>query len=142
MNASIKFISGPANDTIVSPFSLETFEKLFGFICTGLPHPICANISKNIPTGSICFIGSNVSLPWFLGVGSPNLSAANAWANSWKDIASITPGNVNNVATILNVPIFTNVKAINTPIIIYNVFLSIPYISFVLSIDAFASNFA
>ena len=101
-----------------------------------MPQPICANINKNIPTGSICFNGSKVNLPWFLGVESPNLSAANACANSWNDIANITPGNVNNVIIMLKLPMLINVRPINTAIIIYNVFLSNPnpYIfSFILS---------
>ena len=41
---------------------------------------------------SICFNGFSVNLPCLLGVSSPNLSATNACAYSWKVIAINIPG--------------------------------------------------
>ena len=94
--ANIKFISGPAKATIASPLDMLTFLlNLVGFICTGFPHPNLVNNSIKKPIGSICFRGFNVTLPWFLGVSSPNLSAAKACANSWNVIAIITAGRAN-----------------------------------------------
>ena len=93
-----KFINGPATETIASQVPLDLLlVKLLGFISTGLPQPIWANINSINPKGSKCFIGSKVSLPWFLGVVSPNLSAAKACANSWQVIAITTAGSVSKI---------------------------------------------
>ena len=52
--ANIKFITGPANDTRISPFSILTFLlKFLVFISTGFPHPKCTNINIKNPIGSI-----------------------------------------------------------------------------------------
>ena len=103
--ARIKFIRGPATETIASPVLADIFlVKLFGLICTGFPHPIWAKISIITPNGSKCASGFKLILPWFLGVSSPNLSAAKAWAYSWKVIAIRTPGMVSTKPNISTPP--------------------------------------
>ena len=91
--ANIKFIIGPAAETIASPFDIDiVLLKFVGLICTGFPHPTLANSNINEPIGSKCAKGFKLSLPCNLGVSSPNLSAAKACANSWNVIAIKTPG--------------------------------------------------
>ena len=92
-NANMKFIIGPANDTNAFPFFIDiVLLKLFGFISTGLPHPNPDTNNNIVPYKSKCFKGFNVNLPCLLGVSSPNFSATNACAYSWKVIATNSPG--------------------------------------------------
>ena len=96
-SASIKFIIGPAADTIASAALVEILPlKFLGFISTGLPQPIWANISIIIPIGSKCDNGFKLNLPCIFGVSSPSFTAAKACANSWNVIAIKTPGKLSN----------------------------------------------
>ncbi len=74
------FESGPAREIIAASF-LE-FRRLKGSNSTGFPQPKRNNRSIIKPIGSMCAMGLSVSRPCILGVGSPNLSAATACANS------------------------------------------------------------
>ena len=81
--AKIKFVSGPSSETMAWQVALDLLlVKLFGLIITGLPQPTPANKSNTNPNGSQWAVGFKVSLPCALGVVSPNLSAAHAWAYS------------------------------------------------------------
>ena len=82
-NAIKRLENGPAKAT--SNSSRSWFSKYLGLIITGLAQPIFTINNIMSPIGSIWAIGLSVSLPWILGVGSPNLVATRAWANSCID---------------------------------------------------------
>jgi hypothetical protein len=86
-NAIIKLDSGPARD--ISKTSLLGCFRLYKSYSTGLPQPKPASTKRSNPIGSIWERGFRVTLPWYLGVESPNLYAAQAWANSWIVIEKI-----------------------------------------------------
>ena len=50
---------------------------------TGFAQPKPVSTSSTVPMGSRCAIGFRVILPCQRAVESPNLLAAQAWANSW-----------------------------------------------------------
>lgn len=79
-NISIRLEKGPAAATIA--LSITGLSKLRGLTITGLLQPNLKRIKNSAPIGSICFKGLSVSLPRFRGVGSPSLSADQAWAYS------------------------------------------------------------
>ena len=81
ISAKTIFETGPARDVIAVPHF--GFLKLYELIGTGLLHPNRKINSDKAPIGSICARGFSVSLPFTLGVKSPNLYAVYAWANSW-----------------------------------------------------------
>ena len=82
-NAIKRLENGQAKAT--SNSSRSGFSKYLGLIITGLAQPIFTINNIMSPIGSIWAIGLSVSLPWILGVGSPNLVATRAWANSCID---------------------------------------------------------
>ena len=81
INAKIKFDKIP--EMLTSNVSLLIFLKLNALIGTGLaqPNPNTKKLIK--PILSKWAIGLKVNLPADFGVGSPNLYAVKAWANSW-----------------------------------------------------------
>lgn len=92
--ASPIFENGPAKATFIMSFL--GLLKLYGFIGTGFAHPgtgiwlINANKGINIePIGSRWGMGFKVSLPKFLAVGSPHLSAIRPWKTSWTTTENI-----------------------------------------------------
>ena len=69
-NAKIKFDAGPAKATFI--MSTRGFEKLTGFIGTGLAHPNPTNNIIKDPIGSKCARGLRVKRPFLAAVWSPN----------------------------------------------------------------------
>ena len=86
--ANIKFTNTP--EILTRKVSLFTLEKLNALIGTGFAHPKPKNKKHNKPVVSKWAIGFKVNLPAFFAVGSPNLFAVNACANSCEVNATIT----------------------------------------------------
>src|SRR4030066_2202670 len=81
MAAMRRFDNGPASDTHMTAAG-ERRDGRYGLIWTGLAQPKPTAISINEPIGSRCANGLSVRRPSVRGVGSPNLSAVQACANS------------------------------------------------------------
>jgi hypothetical protein len=112
---SIKFDTGPATETTAS--SLNGFLKFLILTGTGFAQPIMKppeiKVNKGIitlPNKSRCLIGFKVSRPLSLAVGSPNLFANHAWANSWT--AREIKKNGRNSTRIINFS-FTSISNFN-----------------------------
>ena len=93
--AKPRLLIGPAS--AISIMSLFGLRRLKGSNGAGFPQPKTKdepdktkNNGNKIPKGSRWAKGLIVSLPLRRGVGSPSLSAAKQWANSWMVIASIS----------------------------------------------------
>jgi len=83
--ARMRLEAGPESE--IRAASLLGLRKLKGSNWTGLPQPKETNNNMMVPSGSRWAIGLSVNLPISLGVGSPSLSAINAWENSWMVMA-------------------------------------------------------
>jgi hypothetical protein len=80
--AKIILENGPANETAASP-NLPPLRFLT-FTGTGFAQPIGRISIAITPDKLRCALGSNVSLPIFLAVGSPSFKAINPCAISWN----------------------------------------------------------
>ena len=131
--ASKKFINGPAIETNASAFVKEYFlSKFLELISTGFPHPNPTNIKHSKPTGSVWLNGFKFNLPCNLGVSSPSFVAIQAWANSWKVIAIITPGREYTKVAKFIPPVIRFISNI-IPKKMYNVLLSNPKLNIFIS---------
>ncbi len=80
MPAKTRLLAGPAKE--IKAVSRRGSLRLKGSMGTGLPQPIWKIKRAKVPIGSRWAIGFKVSRSLTRGVGSPNLSATQAWANS------------------------------------------------------------
>jgi len=94
------FVSGPESETRARSFRPSL--KLNGSTGTGFaapkitgdPETIKISGRRMLINGSMCFLGSSVSLPASLAVGSPSLSATNPCAISCRIAEKIKITNI------------------------------------------------